>query len=118
MESPHFKVCEYYALWKLVSNRFPDVRRMMFSGAKRELKRASILPGDPYHKDGGVIIRELLKKGCISEDTYRGLIDVVTGDKLLEANVFSFHVNSEEISFQSTLVKRYCEEKSANWEEK
>jgi len=115
MESSHFKVCEYYAMWKLVSNRFPDVRQMMFSGVKRQLERASILPGDPYHKDGAVIIRELLKKGCISEDTYRGLIDVVTGKKLLETNVFSFHVNSDEISFQSTLVKRYCEENAALW---
>ena len=105
-------------MWKLVSNRLPDVRQMMFSGVKRELEAASILPGDPYHKDGGVIIRELLKKGCISKNTYRGLIDVVTGKKLLETNVFSSHVNSEEISFQSTLVKRYCEEKSTTWEEK
>jgi len=103
-------------MWKLVSNRFPDVCQNMFSKANIELEAASILPGDPYHKDGAVIIRELLKKGCISEDTYRGLIDVVIGEKLLETNVFAFHVNSGEISFQSTLIKQFCEENAAYWE--
>ena len=65
-----------------------------------------------------MIIRELLKKGCISEDAYRALIDVNTGKKLLETNVFSFHVNSDEVSFQSTLMRRFCEENAAYWEEK
>ena len=114
----HFKVCEYYAMWKtrLVSNRFLDIRQNMFTDAKDQLKTAYILRGDRYHKDGAVIIRELLKKGCIPEDTYRDLIDVRTGEELLGTNVFAFHVNSGEISFQSTLIKQFCEENAAYWE--
>jgi len=95
---------------------FPDLREEMFSDVKSGLEAASLLPGYPYHKDGGVIIRELLKKGCISEDTYRGLIDIVTGKKLLETNVFSSHIKAKEISFQSTLMKQFCEENAAYWE--
>ena len=70
----------------------------MFSDAKSELQDAA----------GVVIIRELLKKRCISEDSYYGLIDVDTGMKLLETNMFAFHVNSGEISFRSTVMKRFC----------
>ena len=103
-------------MWKVgFLTAFPGVRQKMFSDAKSELKAASILRGGRYHKDGGVIIRELLKKGCIPEDTYRDLIDTETGEKLLETNVFAFHVNSREISFQSTLMKQYCEENAAYW---
>ena len=63
-----------------------------------------------------MIINELFKKASISSDTYYDLVDADTGDKLLETNVFAFHFNSREVSFQSTVMKRYCEEKSANWE--
>jgi len=52
-----------------------------------------------------VIINERLKKGSISSDTYYGLVGPDTGDKLLGTNVFAFHFNSREISFQSTLIK-------------
>ena len=79
----------------------------MISDTRRLLKSAEILPGRRYHKDGAVIIRELLKKGSISDDTYYGLVDADTRDKLLEKNVFAMHVNSGEVTFQS---KRYCEE--------
>jgi hypothetical protein len=60
-----------------------------------------------------VILRELLKKRSISFKAYDDLLDVDAGDKLLEANIFAIHFNSREITFQSTLMKRYCEENSA-----
>jgi len=102
----------------LVSHRFYSYTPKDVLRRRDELETASILPGDRYHKDGAVIIRELLKKECISEDAYRGLIDVDTGKKLLETNVFAFQANSREISFQSALMKRFCEENSAYWDEK
>jgi hypothetical protein len=73
-------------------------------------------PQRRYHKDGAKIIRELLKEGSISENTYTCLVGADTGDKLLETNVFAFHFNSQEITFQSTAVKRFCEENSDLWE--
>ena len=85
----------------------------MFSNAKNQLESAEILPGHCYHKEGAVIIRELLKKESISDDTYYGLIGVGAGDKLLKTNVFAMHVNSRKITFQSTVMKRFCEENSA-----
>jgi len=88
---------------------------MMFSNAKSLLKSAEILPGHCYHKEGAVIIRELLKKESISDDTYYGLVGVGAGAKLLRTNVFTMHVNSREITFQSTVMKRFCEENSALW---
>jgi hypothetical protein len=82
----------------------------MFSDAKTQLRSAEILRGRRYHKDGAVIIRELLKKESISYNTYYNLVSADIGDKLLESNVFALHYNSQKITFQSTAVKRYCEE--------
>ena len=90
----------------------------MFSDAQNQLKSAEILPGGRYHKGGALILRELLKKESISYSAYYNLVGADTGDKLLETNIFAYHFNSGEITFQSTVMKRYCEEKSADWESK
>ena len=95
---------------------FPDVRQKMFDTAHGQLETAKILPRrSHYHKAGSVIIRELLKKRCISEDTYYDLVGPDIGNMLLETNVFAYHVKSHEISFQSTVMKRYCEENATLW---
>jgi hypothetical protein len=90
----------------------------MFSDVEREFQSAEILPERRYHKEGAAIIRELLKKGSISRNTFYGLVGVDIGDKFLETNIFVFHFNSREITFQSTMMKRYCEKNSADWEGK
>jgi hypothetical protein len=88
----------------------------MFSSAEEQLESAEILPELRYHKEGALIIRELLKKESISRDTLYELVGATTARKLLETNIFAFHYNSREITFQSTVMKRYCEEKSALWQ--
>jgi hypothetical protein len=95
---------------------FENVRKAMFSKAKGQLTSAEILPNSHYHKDGAKIIRELIKKKSISEDAYYSLVGRDTGNKLLEKDIFAYHFNSGEITFQSTVIRRYCEEKSAFWE--
>jgi hypothetical protein len=90
----------------------------MFFDAQRQLESAKILSGRQYHKDGAAIIRELLKKESISYNAYYNLVGADTGDKLLETNIFALHFNSREITFRSTVMKRYCEKYSANWERK
>ena len=100
------------------SGTLEDMRKTMFSTIRSQLKSAEILPERRYHKDGAKIIRELLKKGSIAEDTYYGLVGADTGDRLLETNVFAFRFNSQKVTFQSTVTKRYCEENSALWEGK
>jgi hypothetical protein len=92
------------------------IRDTMFTNAESQLKYAGILPKHEYHKDGAKIVRELLTKGSISRSTLYGLVGVDTGDKLLETNIFAYHFTSGKITFQSTVMKRYCEEKSASWE--
>ncbi|KIX09924.1 uncharacterized protein Z518_01005 [Rhinocladiella mackenziei CBS 650.93] len=95
---------------------FEDTRQMMLNDAKGQLLDAEVLPKRRYHKEGAVIMRELLKKGSISWDAFYDLVDADAGDKLLEANIFAFHLNSQEITFQSTVMKRFCEENSALWQ--
>jgi hypothetical protein len=90
----------------------------MFSDVEGELHTAKILPGLRYHKEGALIIRELLEKESISRDTLYKLVGFSIATKLLETNVFAYHFNSREITFQSTAMKRFCKEKSARWESK
>jgi hypothetical protein len=47
--------------------------------------------------------------------TYDSLVGRGIGKKLLETNIFAYHFNSGEITFQSTVMNRYCEENSALW---
>ena len=90
----------------------------MFANAEGQLRSAEIARHCRYHKDGAKIVRELLKKGSISRSALDNLVGVDTGNKFLETNVFAFHFNSQEITFQSTVMKRYCEDNSALWEGK
>jgi hypothetical protein len=115
-EAPSLKVCVQHAIQKPELTAFTATRQTMFSDAKGQLESAEILPKHHYHKDGAMIVRELFKKESISDDTYYGLVGVNAGKRLLETNVFAMHVNSREITFQSTVMKRFCEENSALWE--
>ena len=90
----------------------------MFSDAESQLKSAKILPGYRYHKGGAVILRELLKKESISYSDYCELVDFVTAHKVLKKNILAYHYDSGNITFQSTVMKRFCEENSALWEGK
>ena len=87
----------------------------MFNSIRRQLVSAEILPGRHYHKEGAEVVRELLKNGSISEDTYNSLVGADTADKLLETNIFALRYNSHEVTFQSTVMKRFCEENSDLW---
>jgi hypothetical protein len=89
----------------------------MFSDARSQLESAEILPGCRYHKGGAVILRELLKRESISFLDYDAL-DFITGCKLLKANIVAYHPSSRDITFQSTVMKRFCEENLALWERK
>ena len=88
----------------------------MFFKAESQLESAEILRTGRCHKEGGMIVRELLKKGSISRSAFYDLVGRDTGNKLLETDLFAFHFNSQEITFQSTVMRRYCEENLATWE--
>ena len=89
----------------------------MLNDTEGELLFAEILPERLYHKEGAKVVRALLKKGSISRRAYYDLVGATVGDKFLETTVFTDHLSSREITFQSTTMKRYCEENSALWEE-
>lgn len=87
----------------------------MLEDARAILKNDKILPKRSLYRDGAVIIRKLLREGSISRNAFYDLVSADVGDQLLESNVFAYHIYSQEITFQSTLMKRYCEENSDLW---
>jgi hypothetical protein len=89
----------------------------MFFDAESQLKSAKILPGYRYHKDGAVLLRELLEKGSISYTAaHHNVASYALVDKLWKKNIVARH--SGDITFHSTVMKRFCEENSALWEGK
>jgi hypothetical protein len=96
---------------------FADMRRQLLNDAEAELKGAGMHPKDIRHKKGVLAIHEHLKRGSISRDAFDDLVGLVLGEKLLETNVFSYHIHSNQVSFQSDLMRRYCELNSAQWNE-
>ena len=93
----------------MVSHQFIVIRRQMIAAARSSLAeiRSS---SSRYHKEGRAVVSELLKKGSISRDAFDGLVGHKTGVELLAKNIFAFHFESNEVTFQSTLVKRACEQ--------
>jgi hypothetical protein len=87
----------------------------MFSFAKKNLMYANIFPGSKCHKEGALVASALLEKEFLLDDEYFALTGHDIGQKLLEENVFAFHFDSNMVTFQSTLMKRFCEEKTSSW---
>ena len=56
------------------------------------------------------LVHRLLQEGSVSYKDYFNQIGVKMGRKLLETNVFAHHIDSDEITFQSTMMKRFCEQ--------
>ena len=94
---------------------FTDVRKSMFRDAESQLKIAGMLLRGRYYKEGAMIIHKLLEKGSISYADYSHLVDPEIGDELLEKNVFALHFDSGKITFQSTVMARFCEQESGYW---
>ncbi|KAI9779927.1 MAG: hypothetical protein M1839_007083 [Geoglossum umbratile] len=97
--------------------RIDDLRHALFNEAKGQLEAAGVLPGDKFYKQGKAIISKLLKENAIPDYTYRAMVgDNEIREKMLQKNVFSHHFHTDNITFQSTLMKRYCELHSILWE--
>jgi hypothetical protein len=92
-----------------------EIRKRMLNSAEYQLEAAEVTPHSRYHKNGAAVIRELLKEGSISREAYFNIVGREIGHKLLVKNVFAHHFDSNQVTFQSTLVRRYCEEQSASW---
>jgi hypothetical protein len=63
-------------------------------------------------------MQAILKEGYIPNEAYQELVECEIGEKLLEKNVFAYHFCSKRITFQPTLMKRFCEQKIAHWSKK
>ena len=87
----------------------------MFAIARGQLNIAGVPPDYRHHKQGAAVISAILEKGSISEDDYIGLTGQEIGEELLRGNVFAFHHDSRQVTFQSTMMKRCCETKTSWW---
>jgi hypothetical protein len=94
-----------------------DLRHALLNEAKGQLGAAEMLPGGKFYKQGRVIISKLLKENAIPDYTYWAAVeDNEIGEKMLQKNVFSHHFYADNVTFQSTLMKRYCELHRTLWE--
>ncbi|KAI9773191.1 MAG: hypothetical protein M1840_008312 [Geoglossum simile] len=96
--------------------RIDDLHCALLNEAKGQLKAAKMLPRGEFYKQEKAIISKLLKENAISNDTYWAIARDKIEEKMLQGNVFSHHFDADNITFQSTLMKRYCELHSTLWE--
>ena len=114
---------DLFKVWRIcyaknsTSHFFADVRNTMLAEASAQFEFAELDRLGRYHQEGAAVISELLKKGSISKQEYYDIAGRHLGSELLETNVFALHVDSR-VTFQSTLMRRFCEQESALWEEK
>ena len=90
----------------------------MFINAYNQLVLAQVTPRARYFRQGAPVISALLEKESISLDEYLSLTGPEVGGKLLEANIFSYSYTSEEVKFQSTLMKQACIKRRSQWKMK
>src|SRR5438067_692541 len=83
------------------------VRNQMFREASAQIAYAKMAFDGEYRKEGAAIVSELLKKGSICGDAYYRLVGRKIGAELLSKNVFALHFDSDEVTFQSTLIKSW-----------
>jgi hypothetical protein len=103
----------------LASHYFIDVdksvRREMLDLASALLGGSEMLPGSRYHREGAAVVSRLLENGSLSGNECFKLTGREIGQKLLESNVFALHFISGQVTFQSMLMKRACEEHHGAW---
>jgi len=97
--------------------RIDDLRHALLSEVDGQFRVAGMQPRGKFYKQGKTIISKLLKENAISDYTYWAAAeDDEIGEKMLQGNVFSHHFYANNVTFQSTLVKRYCEVHRTLWE--
>jgi hypothetical protein len=91
-----------------------DIQQDLFDDARAVLDTARVLPDGLFHREGGETIARLLEDGgAISYETYVQTVKKEEIAKtLLQGNLFSYHLNSRTVTFQSTPMEKYCRE---NW---
>jgi hypothetical protein len=95
---------------------FTDLRQSLFDYTEHSLRVAQMLPYDLHHKKGMIVVNALLDKGSIPYDQYARILGSKIAYELIEKNMFTRHYYSNMVTFKSTAIARFCEEKSALWE--
>ena len=85
----------------------------MFADAEQQLMSTEMFPGHDYYQDKAVILRELVEDGSISRQRFYGLLGREIAEKFLETHLVTSPFGSREITFQSTVMKRFCEKQKA-----
>jgi hypothetical protein len=91
------------------------IKTDLHSAARSQLRIAGFCEGSPHHRQGAAIITKLLKEESINENEFIKLAGREVGDKLLEGNVFAFDFDKNQVTFQSTLMKRCCHDNESWW---
>jgi hypothetical protein len=89
----------------------------LLNAAGAQLQIAEVLPKHRHHKEGEAVISRLLKEGSLSRMEFTSLTGSDIGRKLLAKNVFSFSYGTGRVTFQSTLMKRFCEKRPDEWKD-
>jgi hypothetical protein len=82
----------------------------LFDDARAKLDSAGVLRRGLFYTQGKAVITRLLEEGAISFEAYHDIVENrEIAEALLEGNfLLSYHFDIGKVTFQSTLVERYC----------
>ncbi|PKY59595.1 hypothetical protein RhiirA4_482459 [Rhizophagus irregularis] len=90
---------------------FEDIKKEYFIRVENEFRTAKLLENYKYHKIGKHIIKALLDSKKLSYIAYEKFFEKPKeANKILESNVFTYHPETNTVTFQSQLVKCYIQE--------
>jgi hypothetical protein len=63
------------------------------------------------YRERETVIRQFLKKGSMSKDALFKLAGPELGQSMLDTKGLVHHIDSDQVTIQSTLVTRWCEKR-------
>jgi hypothetical protein len=94
---------------------FEVLKKEIMSTIEEDFLEAGFNSSEPHRKYGEAVIRALLssKNNAITMDQFTNLVEKTAfQNKLLSAQVFSFHPNGRTVTFQSRAALTYAKENS------
>ena len=102
----------------LITHRIssPDIRKDAFTEVADYFRQAGIETKGKYWSAGKRVIQKLMKDNTVTYKEFLKIVnDNVMADELLQANVFSYNMRENTVTFQSRLVKAYVTENQSEY---
>ncbi|CAI2188022.1 12924_t:CDS:2, partial [Funneliformis geosporum] len=103
------KDLKIYGYW--IKEGMIRIHKIVFYSIENDFHQTQIMKGELNHAIGNVIVKELVKNEKIEYDEFIKLVNnKEIADKLIQANVFSYNLENNFVTFQSRTKEIFVKE--------